>query len=139
MRASRHVYINLHPVSSSAGVLECSKTVYHRSAFTSFFLPPNEERKITLFEVYRGLYSVLSLFCTHALFCTQVILYSSYSVLMLYSVLKLFCTQASLSSRRYSRTTNLLDSVKFSSRMNKVATMNLNLGVWKNAYFYLLL
>ncbi len=34
----------LHPASSSTGVMECSKTVYRRSAFSNFFLSPNEER-----------------------------------------------------------------------------------------------
>ncbi len=35
--------------------LECSETVYRRSAFSNFFLAPNEERKRTSFEVYQGL------------------------------------------------------------------------------------
>ncbi len=61
-RASRHVYFNLHPASSNVGVLECSKTVYRCSAFSNFFLPPNEERKQTLFEVYWGLNA--SLYCS---------------------------------------------------------------------------
>ncbi len=43
------------PASSSAAVLECSKTVYHCSASSNLFMPPNEERKRTSFEVYQGL------------------------------------------------------------------------------------
>ncbi len=38
-------------MKENAGELECSKTVYRCSAFTNLFLPTNEERKRTSFEV----------------------------------------------------------------------------------------
>ncbi len=70
LQRSRHVslaihYINLHPASRSAGVLECSKIVYLCSALSNFFLPTNEERKRTSFELYRvtmGRYALVMIY-----------------------------------------------------------------------------
>ncbi len=51
-QASRHVYINLHPASSSAGCWNVRKQYTVAQPFRTSFCP----RTKTNFEVYRGLY-----------------------------------------------------------------------------------